>query len=181
MFHSEERLDQNETKRKCLAQKLEALLFHNAPSFEVYADTDTLDSRIRLAAIALVSRQRLRKAHEKKDRRQALIKALGNEKYQEVCDTVKQVQDLRLRGAASCRCTTTCCRKPIKPIPGQRVMPSAVRNLFFETKLIDATENTPVDKISSLDWEGMMAEAERNMKAFREWSGLARPFGDDEA
>lgn len=170
---SEERLDPNEPRRFCLAKKLEALLFHNAPTFEIYADVETLDSRIRLAAIALVSRQRLKKAQEKKDRHQALIKALGEDKYQEVCDTVKAVQDLRLRGAASCRCTATVCQKQIKPIPGQRVMPTAVRNFFFETNLIDAAENTPLDKVSSLDWDDMVSQARENMSAFQEWSGLS--------
>ena len=154
-----------------LAKKLEALLFHNAPCFEVYADESTIDSRIRLAAIALVSRQRLRKAQEKKDQRQALMKALGEDMYHQVCDTVRAVQDLRLRGAASCRCTTTCCQKKIH-IPGQRVMPPPVRNLFFETNLIDAAENTPLDKISSVDWKSMVVEAQENMKAFHKWSGM---------
>lgn len=147
-------------------------MFHNAPTFEIYADVATLDSRIRLAAIALVSRQRLKKAQEKKDRRQALQKALGETKYQQVCDTVKAVQDLRLRGAASCRCTTTCCQAKKMSIPGQRVMPSAVRNLFFETELIDAAETTPLDKIPTLDWDTMISQARANMKAFEEWSGM---------
>lgn len=62
----------------------------------------------------------------------------------------------------------------LKKIPGQRVMPSEVRNLFFETKLIDAAENTPLDKISSLDWDVLVANAQANIKAFHEWSGL--PF-----
>lgn len=165
---SENRLGDDAACRKSLAQVLEKNLYNNAHRFEEYADVSTLHERIRLAALGFVSRHL--KQVQKRRRRQILHKALGEQKYQEVCDLVRSIQDLRAQGAQSFRCTTSCETKLV--IPGQRAMPPAVRNLFFSTKIITATEKIPLDQIELEKWDALIEQARANIEAFQEWSGL---------
>lgn len=165
---SEARLDNNSSSRKALAQLLEKNLFNNAHDFEQYADVSTLDSRIRLAALACLSRCRVKKI-QKRSRRQTLYKTLGEAKYQEVCDLVEAIQDLRAQVAESLRCNR--CKTRLV-ILGQQAMPPAVRNFFFSTQLVVATENTPLDRIEPEKWDTMIEQARGNIEAFQEWSGL---------
>ena len=170
-YYREEKLDAAATSRVKLAQSLEKYLYKNAPSFEAYSDKSTVDMRLRLVAVALLSRRR---DHHKISRRRALQTALGNPKYQQVCDLVKAVQDLRLRGAPSCRCTTACCKKI--DIPGQRVMPPAVRSLFFHTDIVEAATTTPVEQAPFLQWDAMIHQARDNIQAYQDWSGLKTKY-----
>lgn len=170
---SESRLGNDAACRKSLAQILEKNLYNNAHHFEEYADVSTLNERIRLAALAFVSRRHLKK-DQKSNRHQILLKALGEKKYQEVCGLVKSIQDLRVQGAQSLLCTTRCETKLV--IPGQRTMPSAVRNLFFDTKIVKATEKTPLDQIELEKWDALIEQARANIEAFQEWSGLQSTY-----
>jgi hypothetical protein len=170
---SEARLDNNSSSRKALAQLLEKNLFNNAHHFEQYADVSTLDSRIRLAALACLSRCRVKKI-QKRSRRQTLYKTLGEAKYQEVCDLVNAIQDLRAQLAESLRCKTRCETRLV--ILGQQAMPPAVRNLFFSTQLIVATENIPLNRIELEKWDTMIEQARGNIEAFQKWSGLQTKY-----
>jgi hypothetical protein len=170
---SENRLGNDAGCRKSLAQILEKNLYNNARYFEEYADVSTLHERIRLAALAFVSRRHLKKV-QKRSRRRILHKVLGEQKYQEVCDLLKSIQDLRAQGAQSFRCTTCCETKLV--IPGQQTMPSAVRNLFFNTKIVVATENAPLHQIELKKWDALIEQARANIEAFQEWSGLQTTY-----
>ena len=170
---SEERFDNNSSSRKTLAQLLEKDLYNNAHDIEQYEDLSTLDSRIRLAALACLSRVRVKKI-QKFSRRQTLHNTLGEAKYQEVCNLVKAIQDLRSQVAESLRCTTKC--ETRLTTLGKQTMPPAVRNLFFNTQLIIATENTPLDRIELEKWDTMIEQARGNILAFQEWSGLRTKY-----
>jgi hypothetical protein len=63
------------------------------------------------------------------------------------------------------KCTGGACSRPF-----QENFPFVVRNLFFDTALIDAFEKTPVQRISSLDWDDLIDTAEKNFKAYHESS-----------
>jgi hypothetical protein len=170
---SENRLGSDAACQKSLAQVLENNLYNNAHHFDEYADVSTLHERIRLAALAFMSRCHLKKV-QKRRRHKILRKALGEQKHQDVCDLVKAIQDLRAQGAQSFRCTTNSETKLV--IPGQRTMPSAVRNLFFNTQIVVATENTPLDQIELEEWDAMIDQARANIEAFQEWSGLQTTY-----
>jgi hypothetical protein len=55
-------------------------------------------------------------------------------------------------------------------------MPPAVRNLFFSTQLIVATENIPLNRIELEKWDTMIEQARGNIEAFQKWSGLQTKY-----
>lgn len=170
VFSSESRLDHDDVKcRKVLATAMEKRLYDNAPSFEEYADMSTLNSRLRVAAMSILSRRQLKK--RSKESRQVILEAkLGKSMYERLCSLVKAVLDLRSQVGASLGCRT-CCETNLD-IPAGEKMPSAVRNLFYHTQLVESFRSSPIELLHCLDWGVMIEQARNIVEDFQEWSGL---------
>jgi hypothetical protein len=151
--------DQTTMAAKCLEQ----LLFQSASSFEIYQDLSTLDSRIR--TVVAVKVQRRMQASSKKNRSQVLRKTLGRARYAKALELVREIQLSKNQKVATMKCTGGVCTRPFR-----QSFPPVVRNLFFETALMDAFERSPVEKIPPMDWDGLITNAEENLRAYHQWS-----------
>ena len=156
-----------------LAQTLEQLLFKTAPSFREYADTKTLKSRIRLLTVSLL-RRRMKKRHVQ-TRGEALRAALGVERLVEVTELVHTVKQLRLVrtswGCRRCENDALCIlpKENASSFTPQEQVPPPVRSLFFETALVQAFDNAPVERVLQLDWETMIDQARYNIRRYNSW------------
>lgn len=109
-------------------------------------------------------------------RTQILTDILGQE-YEETESLVHAIEKVRLQQVVSlkgcrqrssievCSLVSTNCRSDFE---GQ--FPAAVKNLFFKTALVQAFQMTPMDKLRSLPWKGMIREARRNLQAFEAYN-----------
>jgi hypothetical protein len=158
------RLSQNNSNSQDAAKAskyLEELLFQSAASLEIYQDMSTLESRIR--TIVAVKLQRRMHSSSKKDRSKVLCKTLGPKRYQQAQRLVKEIQLAKHKKVATMKCMGGACSRPFR-----ESFPTVVRHLFFETALMDAFERSPVEKIPSLGWNGLLADAEGNLRAYQE-------------
>jgi hypothetical protein len=109
---------------------------------------------------------------------------LGAEKYEEVVELAKDIKMLRLNriaiGCGSCPRSGPCESRP-PSISAQKVMPMAVRNLFFNTYLHQAVETVPAERIPQLPWDMMIEHAKSNIKAYKEWNEHNEGSCDDES
>lgn len=152
------------------ARLLDELLYRSASSFESYRDLSTLDRRIR-TIIAVKVQRRMQTRHLKSNRRTALKKHLGGQKYFETAELVREIRLVKNQKVSTMKCTnkTSCCRG-IGNASSSSSFPPVIRNLFFETALVNAFEKTPVERIPILDWEGLITTAKSNLKAYHESS-----------
>lgn len=169
-----------------LAKALEQHLYKTAPSFREYADSKTLNSRLRLVTVALMARRR--KQQQKLSRTDMLQQVLGEERFQEAAQLSKQVRMLRLqrlvRDCPKCKQDGTC---PIDggslsnnvPFTAQGTVPEPVQALFFKTELVQAFDTTPAELIRMINWEDLLDEARSNMERYQEWDLENSILGDD--
>jgi hypothetical protein len=121
-------------------------------------------------------RRRPQKENPRVERSDVLKTHLGDEKYKEVLELANAIEMLRLNriatGCVSCSRRSGSCERisPPPSISAQKVMPLAVRNLYFNTYLKQAVETAPVQLIPQLPWDTMIETAKSNIKAYKEWS-----------
>lgn len=146
-------------------------MFKTAPSFREYSDTKTLDSRLRLVLASLL-RRRLKKA-QKVSRTDVLRQHLGEEGYRTLEQLVHEVKQLRLerlsRDCAKCKRDGTCSIRPGQNAFFSGEVPQPVRELFFNTSLVQSFDYAPAEKISELDWSRMIEETRTNIQRYNEW------------
>eukprot|EP00980_Cylindrotheca_fusiformis_P001808 scaffold408_cov71-Cylindrotheca_fusiformis.AAC.9 len=155
--------DANEDVRQA-AKVLETMLYRSAPTFTAYQDMSTLESRIRTVVTVKLQR-RMQTKNKVSIRRQALESSLQTN-YKEASDLVQEIQLVKNKKVATMKCT----QEGICTRPFRENFPPVVRCLFFETALIDAFEKTPVNRLSSIDWENLICTARKNLKAYQESS-----------
>lgn len=176
--YSEDKLDRKIADEEAplpkakLAQALEQHLFKTAPSFREYSNsTKTLDSRLRLVLTSLL-RRRLRKA-QKVLRIDVMRQHLGEEGYHTVEQLVHEVKQLRLerlsRDCAKCNRDGSCPLRPGHNAFFSGAVPQPVRELFFNTSLMQSFEYAPAEKISELDWFSMIEQTRTNIQRYNEW------------
>ena len=140
---------------KKIAKCLEQFLFQSSSSFAVYSDLSTLENRIRLELT--VKLQRRLTMSTKRNRTQILVKTLGRGKYIRVQDLVREIKLEKNKKVATMKCSGGVCS-----IPFRGSLPQVVRDLFFETALLDAFERSSLEKIATFDWDVLMTNAEDN-------------------
>jgi hypothetical protein len=127
-------------------------------------------------------RRRLQKGR-RVERSEVLKTHLGDDKYKEVLELANEIKLLRLNriaiGCGSCPRFGPCERKMVS-ISAQKVMPLAVRNLFFNTSLQQAVETANAESIPQLPWDTMIEQAKSNIKAYIEWNERKEGSSDDE-
>jgi hypothetical protein len=157
---------------RIFAEAFERLLYAQASSIEDHANSESLDTRLNAIFLALVQR-RSRKCL---NRRRALWRKLGHEKYKLLDSLLQDLDKIRL-GRASCRstrCTAMANQKAAlaPPLPKLQKMPDAVRNLFFRTRLMKVKYGDPISKSEELlpvDWDELIKEAEKHVRDYHAW------------
>ena len=148
---------------KKIAKCLERFLFQSSSSFAAYSDLSTLENRIRLELT--VKLQRRLTMSTKRNRAQILMKCLGREKYVRVQDLVGEIKSEKNKKVATMKCSGGVCS-----IPFRGSLPRVVRDLFFETALLDAFERSSLEKVATFDWDVLMINAEDNLRAYKAWA-----------
>ena len=132
---------------------------------------------------ALIDR-RYRKQEKEQNRGLFLQELLGEEKFNHVLAAVQEIRTLRLNTASvGCINSSACIRAnnsgsmrlyhPSLP----RKIPDPVKNLFFRNRLVQAMDHAPMDKLSTLDWDDLLLEAQGHIQEYQTWS---RQQQDDE-
>jgi hypothetical protein len=146
-----------------LAKRLEQLLFQSATSFESYCELPTLEPRLRI--VLTVQLQRRLSKSSKLNRGRILRKILGKAKFNRVQDLVRDIRLQKNKKVATMKCSGGTCSLPFR----QR-LPQPVRDLFFNTSLLDAFERSPLENSPILEWDALIAAAEDNLQAYHEWA-----------
>jgi hypothetical protein len=147
------------------AKALEHLLFKQKRSIHEYLDLSTLDSRLRVIMSVKVQRRMCTSAQN--NRSLALHKLLGLKRYKYVRDLVKDINMAKMKMTASLKCNGDTCGMGFR-----KYLPHQVRLLFFETRLVQAFQKHPVERLlQGVDWSAMIEEAEGNLLLFEEWAG----------
>jgi hypothetical protein len=79
----------------------------------------------------------------------------------------------KINKVAALRCNSEVCGRTFDPI-----LPSVVRRLYFETRLVNAFEKHPLERLRGLDWDLVIAEAERNLLDFQHWEANSEISGE---
>jgi hypothetical protein len=153
----------NTDQIKKIAKCLEQFLFQSSSSFSNYSDLSTLESRMCLELT--VKLQRRLTMSTKRSRTQILIRTLGKEKYIRLRDLVCEIKLEKNKKVATMKCSGGVCS-----IPFRGSLPRPVRDLFFETALLDAFERSSLERIATFDWNVLMTNAEDNLRAYKVWA-----------
>lgn len=103
-------------------------------------------------------------------RSQILWKILGKSKYKEIEQLLQEIRLAKMKKVASfCgsnQCTTSLrlCGKTF-----DTQLPQVVRQLYFETPLIDCFERYPLEKLPHLPWQVLLDQAQSNLLAYKLW------------
>ena len=146
------------------AESLERKLFQSSTSFEAYSNLSTLDERIRIL-ITIQLQRRMNKSN-RRDRIQTLTTIMGAEMYSRIEELVKEIKLIKNQKVATMKCSGDSCSASFVKDGN---FPEPVRNIFFNTGLLDAFERSPLDKAAQVNWDTLLATASQNMKAYLEW------------
>lgn len=181
-IHSEERLsktpDVKEIDVSSFAKAIERLLYAKASQDNNPLVLENLDERIHTLMKA-IRKRRVRKQGGHRNRMETLVHILGQDLSRNICKVVTEVKLLRLQRAATacgaCMRNGTCSMAPREGIADlPPLMPEPVQRLFFNTRLIEATEKTPVSQLKNQDWDTMLQEARNNIDEYHVWTKAQR-------
>ena len=166
-----------------IAKALEEKLYSTSKSNQTYCDMSTLDERIRVLVTAQLQRRLLKKCRE--NRTQQLKEIVGLPRYKIVYDLVQDIKIQKNEKVASMEClgggsstlynnmndptppmTAKTCSRPFK-----ETLPLPVRKLFFETKLVEVFEKSPISSAKLVNWDELIHEAKTNLEKYLEWNG----------
>lgn len=172
-----------------LSQRLGRLLaLANPPSSDAAASRQSLDQRMRALQLALQKRRHAakdsRSHHQRpKTRRQALIEAVGAQKAEKVVSLIREIRVLRLRrrdlldGASlECKQSLVCtreggCSKNLYTLRTSQdgKLCKQVKDIFFNTPLLDALEKSPLEQFGQLPWDAMYDQGLKHVQAYRDF------------
>ena len=126
----------------------------------------------------LAQQQRRRRAtntiqHKDTPRSRALRGCLGKVRYARLQSLLLQIQNL---GVAHSFCGGSSCSTNNNnniTLPGHTKAPQPIRQLFFQTRLVPAVNQTPVAQLACIttsQWDGWLDEAERHIRGYHVWS-----------
>lgn len=132
-----------------------------------------LDGRLYSMVSLFVSR-RLKRNDDEADMACVLTQLLGDEQAKRAIKTYRTVRNLRL-GRAAVGCSSTFCqRMPRMPglveLPKRERMPLPVKNLFFNTRLMNVVDRVPRDQWPSQAWNDLIDEAETHVNDYLDWT-----------
>jgi hypothetical protein len=151
------------------------------------ADRKALDQRMRALQSALERRRDMKKNQAQQQtksisRRQLLINAVGVQKAQLIIALVREIRVLRLRrrdllGSAALKkhqpivCTRGGCSVNVYSLQtsAEGKLPTPVKDIFFNTALVDALERTPEQHFGKLPWDDLYSQGMKHVQTYRAW------------
>jgi hypothetical protein len=123
------------------------------------------------AMMVTIMQRKVQKESESHDRLfylRSVLKSIDNDKenkslFKRVCQVVENIRRLRMSFALPLPVEQQ------KTYDGGRKLPMEVRDLFFNTTLLSAIDNLPMEQFSTLDWYAMLRQAETHMQAFHRY------------
>lgn len=149
-----------------MSECLERLLFQSEPCFKRYSDISTLKTRMRYVICTRL--QKRMNASVKRNRRKHLLDTIGKERYEIADALVQNIKIEQCKKVASMKCFGGLCSTPFKRDSN---FPQPIRDLFFETPLLDAFERSPIDTITTMDWDVLIEDAREKLSNYRRWVG----------
>lgn len=170
-------------ERDALSKRLGKLLALAAPSNRVAdaVDKTTFDMTIR--NLQSVIEKRRKKAVPQQSRRQHLIQAVGTKRAQQIIALIREIRVLRLRRkdllggqALESRQTMMCgpggCSAHVytlKTNSSSGRLAKEVRDIFFNTAIVDALEKPPLSSFEKAPWDLLYEQGQRHVRAYRSW------------
>jgi hypothetical protein len=99
---------------------------------------------------------------------QVLQQQLGLERYNYISNLVTnvKVEKNELAGMACPKCEVK--RGPKKGAFGEQ-LPGPVRDLFFNTPILDVFENYSLQRVAHINWDTLLTQAEKHLQAYNTW------------
>ena len=180
----------NEAKASALSQRLGRLLAMADSCKEGDNSRQSLDQRIRALQAVLQKRQRKLAPNS---RRQCLIETLGTQKAGQIISLIREVRVLRLRrrdllapAALESHQPFVCtreggCSKNLYSLKTSQngKLCKEVKDIFFNTPLVEALEKSPVANFRQLPWDDMYAQAAKNVQAYRTFLNNEKALQED--
>eukprot|EP00565_Helicotheca_tamesis_P008261 CAMPEP_0185735782 /NCGR_PEP_ID=MMETSP1171-20130828/26219_1 /TAXON_ID=374046 /ORGANISM="Helicotheca tamensis, Strain CCMP826" /LENGTH=264 /DNA_ID=CAMNT_0028406209 /DNA_START=74 /DNA_END=868 /DNA_ORIENTATION=+ len=173
-------------KAMILGKQLDAKLYQSAPSFQMYADKYTLDERLKKLAtrVILAASRRSTATCFAGERRKLLRKKVGEGLYTEIMDHFQEIVKIR---ETNDTWTSVIQSKPIMSngsetnISISKLMPSALRGIYFGPRLFEATKqliaktsSLQPERVENFNWEEMLQEARDNIAVFRDFEAVTK-------
>lgn len=167
-----------------LSQRLGKVLAMAAPASEGCDDKKTFELRMRNLQSVIQKRRDAAKAstQQQKSRRQRLIEVVGTQRAQCIVALVREIRVLRLRrkdlgtAAFEAQMPLACGRGgcsanvySLKSDSPYGKMPQEVRDLFFNTAIVDAVEKASLSNFGKLPWNQLYAQGKQRVQAYRTW------------
>jgi hypothetical protein len=108
------------------------------------------------------------------DRVRILMGILGVQKYQEIVKLIREIQLVKTKrvaklcGSQGCDVQTASTTRMASTFL-TNLLPSAVRQLYFGTPLLDCWERYPLDSLEHLPWNQLQKQAQQNLLSFQIW------------
>jgi hypothetical protein len=100
-----------------------------------------------------------------------LVTILGDAKYREIKNLLYEIRLVKMKKVAafcgSLRCAPLRFHTSAKTFDQQ--LPKVVRQLYFETPLVDCFEKYPLEKLAHLPWQKLINQAQSNLLAYQLW------------
>ena len=140
----------------------------------------TMNEQFQAMAVARqAERRRAQRALEKEKsvatRRRVLMNILGMKRFYKTLSLVREIKGTREK------LLLQCAKDPgvssIKKVVVCKVkfdgLPRSARDLMARTQLVAAIEKTEIERLQKLPWEELIAQAQANLNAYREWMTIA--------
>ena len=168
-----------------LSARLGKLLAMAAPSGKASdaVDKTTFDMTMRKLESAIQKRRNSKAAAPQQSRRQELIQAVGAQRAQQIIALIREIRVLRLRRKDLLGARALESRQPmmcgiggcsanvytLKSTSSNGKLAKEVRDIFFNTAIVDALEKAPLSTFEKAPWDLMYEQGQRHVQAYRAW------------
>jgi len=107
-------------------------------------------------------------------RTQRLLQILGTNRYREIQQLIQDIQLVKIKkvatfcGAQQCRRDGCDAALPRRPAFDTQ-LPSVVKQLYFQTPLLDYFQTWPLERLDHVPWDTLVAQAQSNLLAYQLW------------
>ena len=153
-------------------------------------DSKALQESLRALRVAVEQRRSTKakqshKAQERplqESRRQALVRTVGVQQAQKIIALIREIRVLRLRrrdllGSSALQshkpmgCGRGGCSANVYSLPKtlDGKLPKEVRDIFFNTAIVNALEQSSLSSFDKLPWDELLAQGRKHVLAYRSW------------
>ena len=147
---------------------------------EAGASMTTMGERFQAMSVARQEERRraqraLKQEKSVATRRRVLMNILGMKRFYKTLSLVREVKGTREKLLLQCS------KEPgvtsIKKLVVCKVkfdnLPRSARDLMARTQLVAAIEQTEIERLRKLPWDELIAQAQANLNAYREWMSIS--------